>query len=205
MWDLSLPGWSREFAREGADAFLETTTHSEDDASFGFGSAIGSCDGGRGVVERRDSIAVIDAPWVSTTSSGPFSSPLARRKLYVEPGFRDGITMSPAPPPPSTVRAADHSCERETIDQLPGFAHRTSGYSLYSMTTPSLATTAIVADVSVHDFHSGFASDIPRELGGAAGERARASAGKNERVFKTRPGLSQCHVDFYCSREVKQF
>ena len=39
-------------------------------------------------------------------------------------------------------------------------AARTSGYSLYSMTAPAGAATEIVADVSVHVFHSGFGSAV---------------------------------------------
>ena len=39
-------------------------------------------------------------------------------------------------------------------------AVRTSGYSLYSMTAPAGAATEIVADVSVHVFHSGFGSAV---------------------------------------------
>ena len=62
--------------------------------------------------------------------------------MYVDPGLRFGIVTATSAA--STVRAADHS----------------SGYSLYSMTAPAGAATEIVADVSVHVFHSGFGSAV---------------------------------------------
>ena len=77
--------------------------------------------------------------------------------MYVDPGLRFGIVTATSAA--STVRAADHS----------------SGYSLYSMTAPAGAATEIVADVSVHVFHSGFGSAVMSGFARSAEERETAA------------------------------